>query len=566
MPISIKEKFLKSTAVVSIFTMLSRIFGYIRDALMFIFISNASGALDAFFVAFRIPNFFRRIFGEGALSTAYIPVLSDYKNKDDQKEVKEFINTSITTISLILLIVSVIGVLIAPILIYLIAPGFVNSEFGQYDLTVSLLKITFPYMLFICLTAIAGSILNTYDNFAYPAITPVVLNLSLIASVLFAAPYFEKPVFALAWGLLLGGVIQLAFQIYPIAKLGLLPKIKFNSQHPGLKKIKEIMLPMIFGSSVTQINMIFDTVIASFLITGSIGWLYMSDRFVELPLALFGISIATVMLPKLSDYFNRSNIDAYNRTLNWGLKLGILISFPTMLGLIILSDPILITLLKYKEFTLNDVHMTSIALIAFSIGLPGMIGSKILITNYYSRKDTKYPVKAALIAVLCNFVLNIAFVVYLVKTDFNGAHIGLAVATSLSAYVNFFFLFKNAVKTKIFNMDQDIIFYILKSVIATIVMSAFLLYFDLSKQFKGGLVEAFKSQSTKFLVISFSSDWLYTTKENKDIVIALNASGVDVSYSEIVTDKGHDSFLLNETEFLKTLKGFIDSMYEKFKK
>jgi len=482
MPISIKEKFLKSTAVVSIFTMLSRIFGYIRDALMFIFISNASGALDAFFVAFRIPNFFRRIFGEGALSTAYIPVLSDYKNKDDQKEVKEFINTSITTISLILLIVSVIGVLIAPILIYLIAPGFVNSEFGQYDLTVSLLKITFPYMLFICLTAIAGSILNTYDNFAYPAITPVVLNLSLIASVLFAAPYFEKPVFALAWGLLLGGVIQLAFQIYPIAKLGLLPKIKFNSQHPGLKKIKEIMLPMIFGSSVTQINMIFDTVIASFLITGSIGWLYMSDRFVELPLALFGISIATVMLPKLSDYFNRSNIDAYNRTLNWGLKLGILISFPTMLGLIILSDPILITLLKYKEFTLNDVHMTSIALIAFSIGLPGMIGSKILITNYYSRKDTKYPVKAALIAVLCNFVLNIAFVVYLVKTDFNGAHIGLAVATSLSAYVNFFFLFKNAVKTKIFNMDQDIILYILKSVIATIVMSAFLLYFDLSKQ------------------------------------------------------------------------------------
>ena len=228
--------------------------------------------------------------------------------------------------------------------------------------------------------------------------------------------------------------------------------------------------------------MIFDTVIASFLITGSIGWLYMSDRFVELPLALFGISIATVMLPKLSDYFNKSNIEAYNRTLNWGLKLGILISFPTMLGLIILSDPILITLLKYKEFTSNDVHMTSIALIAFSIGLPGMIGSKILITNYYSRKDTKYPVKAALIAVLCNFVLNIAFVVYLVKTDFNGAHIGLAVATSLSAYVNFFFLFKNAVKTKIFNMDQDIIFYILKSVIATIVMSAFLLYFDLSKQ------------------------------------------------------------------------------------
>ena len=180
MPLSIKRKFFKNTAVVSIFTMLSRIFGYIRDAAMFIFISNSAGALDSFFVAFRIPNFFRRIFGEGALSTAYIPVLSDYKNNEDKENVKDFIDTSMTAISLILLVVSIIGVLIAPILIYIIAPGFVNSEFGQYDLSVNLLKITFPYMLFICLTAIAGSILNTYDNFAYPAITPVILNLSLI--------------------------------------------------------------------------------------------------------------------------------------------------------------------------------------------------------------------------------------------------------------------------------------------------------------------------------------------------------------------------------------------------
>ena len=482
MSLSIRERFFKNTAVVSVFTMLSRVFGYIRDALMFIFISNTSGALDAFFVAFRIPNFFRRIFGEGALSTAYIPVLSDYKNKEEKDEVKEFINTSITTISLILLVISIIGVLIAPILIYLIAPGFVNSETGQYDLSVSLLKITFPYMLFICLTAIAGSILNTYDNFAYPAITPVVLNLTLIMSVLFFVPYFDEPVFALAWGLLLGGVIQLAFQIYPIAKLGLFPKIKFNSKHPGIIKIKEIMLPMIFGSSVTQINMIFDTVIASFLITGSIGWLYMSDRFVELPLALFGISIATVLLPKLSEYYNKSDNDSYNKTLNWGFKLAILISFPTMLGLILLSDPILITLLNYKEFSFNDVHMTSIALIAFSLGLPGMIGSKILITNYYSRKDTRYPVNAALKAVICNFILNITFVLYLVNTNFNGAHIGLALATSISAYVNFFFLLKTALKTKIFVMDKHTFIILTKSLIATLIMSIFLLFFDLTKQ------------------------------------------------------------------------------------
>ena len=232
----IKRKFFKNTAIVSVFTMLSRIFGYIRDAAMFIFISNTSGALDSFFVAFRIPNFFRRIFGEGALSTAYIPVLSDYKNGSTKDDVKDFINSSITTITIILMIVSIIGVLIAPVLIYMIAPGFVNSEFGQYDLSVNLLKITFPYMMFICLTALAGSILNTYDNFAYPAITPVILNLSLIISVLFVAPYFEEPVFALAWGLLIGGIIQLSFQIYPIAKLGLLPKFKINIKHPGLKK------------------------------------------------------------------------------------------------------------------------------------------------------------------------------------------------------------------------------------------------------------------------------------------------------------------------------------------
>ena len=482
MSLSIRERFLKNTAVVSVFTMLSRVFGYIRDALMFIFISNASGALDAFFVAFRIPNFFRRIFGEGALSTAYIPVLSDYKTKEEKSEVKEFIDSSITTISLILLIVSVIGVLIAPILIYLIAPGFINSDTGQYDLSVSLLKITFPYMLFICLTAIAGSILNTYDNFAYPAVTPVILNLTLIISVLFFVPYFDEPVFALAWGLLIGGVIQLIFQVYPIIKLGLFPKIKFNSKHPGIKKIKEIMLPMIFGSSVTQINMIFDTVIASFLITGSIGWLYMSDRFVELPLALFGISIATVLLPKLSEYYNESDDDSYNKTLNWGFKLAILISFPTMLGLILLSDPILITLLNYKEFSSNDVYMTSIALIAFSLGLPGMIGAKILITNYYSRKDTRYPVNAALKAVICNFILNITFVVILVKTNFNGAHIGLALATSISAYVNFFFLLSTAVKTKIFSIDKNTIMILLKSIAATFVMSIFILFFDLSKK------------------------------------------------------------------------------------
>ena len=226
MPLSTKRKFFKNTAIVSIFTMVSRIFGYIRDAAIFIFISNSYGALDAFFVAFRIPNFFRRIFGEGALSTAYIPVLSDYKNKKSENEAKEFIDSSITTLTLILIIISIIGVLVAPILIYIIAPGFVNSEFGQNELSADLLRITFPYMLFICLTAVAGSILNTYENFSIPALTPVLLNIILIISVIFISPYFKEPVFALAWGLLFGGVVQLLFQLYPLIKMGLFPKFK----------------------------------------------------------------------------------------------------------------------------------------------------------------------------------------------------------------------------------------------------------------------------------------------------------------------------------------------------
>ena len=480
MALSTKRKFFQNTAIVSIFTMVSRIFGYIRDAAIFIFISNSYGALDAFFVAFRIPNFFRRIFGEGALSTAYIPILSDYKNKKSKEETKDFIDSSITTLTSLLIIISIIGVLIAPILIYIIAPGFVNSEFGQGELSSDLLRITFPYMLFICLTAVAGSILNTYENFSIPALTPVLLNIILIISVIFISPYFQEPVFALAWGLLFGGLVQLLFQLYPLIKMGLFPKFKLNKNHPGILKIKVLMLPVIFGSSVTQINLVFDTIIASFLITGSISWLYMSDRFIELPLALFGISIATVLLPKLSEYYGKSDSDSYNSTLNWGLKLGILISIPTTIGLILLAKPILITLLQYKEFTPHDVNMTALSLVTFAGGLPSMIGSKILISGYYARKDTRYPVKAALIAVIFNFVLNILFVVYLTHIKFDGVHVGLAIATSISAYINFFLLLKTALKTKIFILDHSIkqVFY--KSTIASIIMTVLILSFDLN--------------------------------------------------------------------------------------
>jgi putative peptidoglycan lipid II flippase len=507
MSLSKKQKFFKNTAVVSFFTMISRVFGYIRDAVIFIFISNANGALDAFFVAFRIPNFFRRIFGEGALSTAYVPVLSDYKSTNNSNDVKEFINASITYLSIILIVISIIGVIVTPVLIYLIAPGFVNSEFGQYELSYELLRITFPYMFFICLTAVASSILNSYEKFSIPALTPVILNISLIISVLFFSPFFSEPVYALAWGLMIAGILQLLFVTHSLYKLKLYPKFCFNKNHPGIKKIKELMLPVIFGSSVTQINLIFDTIIASFLITGSISWLYMSDRFIELPLALFGISIATVLLPKLSENYNKSDTKSYNSTINWGLKLGIIISIPASISLILLAKPILITLLQYREFSENDVNMTALSLMAFALGLPGMIGAKILITNYYSRKNTKYPVKAALIAVIFNFILNISLVLYLLKINFEGVHAGLALATTISAYINFYYLFKNAIKTKILIINKSLLNVFLKSFLASIIMAILILNFDLNAKSWEELI--LFERIRDLLLIIFSSSILY---------------------------------------------------------
>ncbi|MEC7885460.1 MAG: murein biosynthesis integral membrane protein MurJ [Pseudomonadota bacterium] len=474
-----KNKIFRNTTIVSVFTLISRVFGYIRDAAIFIFISNATGALDAFFVAFRIPNFFRRIFGEGALSIAYIPVLTDYK-ENKKEEVKEFVDSSMTTIACILLVVSIIGVLLAPILIYIIAPGFINVGNSQVDLAVQLLQITFPYMFFICLVAVAGGILNTYDNFSIPAITPVLMNLILIFSAIYLAPKFEEPVLALAIGVLVSGFVQLAFQIYPLMKIGLLPKWNLNLYHSGIKKIKRLMLPVIVGSSVTQINLIFDTIIASFLITGSIGWLYISDRFLELPLAIFGVSIATVMLPKLSMYYSQKNEDYFNKIINWGLKLTIVISIPTMTGLIMLSEPILISLLQYREFSLYDVNMTSVSLIAFAAGLPAMIGAKILIPAFYSRQNTTFPVRAAIISVIFNFVLNIAFVIALLSIEFKGVHMGLAMATSISAYINFYLLFNEARKKGILSIDKSLLPLLFKTTIATIVMIFAINYFSLN--------------------------------------------------------------------------------------
>ncbi len=458
----------KSTAVISLMTFFSRIFGYIRDAVIFIFL-GATGSTDAFFVAFRIPNFLRRLFAEGAFSQAFVPVLSEYKEKHSEQELKNLVNHVSGVLGLILLLITIIGVLVAPLLIYVFAPGFADEP-QRFDLAGQLLRITFPYILFISLTALSAGILNTFNKFAVPAFTPTFLNLSLIAATLWLAPMFEQPVVALAWGVFIAGVVQLLFQIPFLYRLGLLPKFSLHGASEGVRKIGRLMLPAIFGSSVVQINIIINTLIASFLIAGSISWLYISDRFVELPLAIFGIATATVILPRLSKQFVNQSTSGFNQTLEWALKLSILIAIPSTVGLIILAKPILTSLIQYREFTLHDTNMASLSLMTYALGLPAFILIKVLAPGFYSRQDTKTPVKIGIIAMFCNIILNLLFLWLWIKYELPGPHAALALATSIAAYINASLLFTTLLKTTEFSLKTGWSKYLTQIIIASAVM------------------------------------------------------------------------------------------------
>lgn len=464
----------KSTAVISVMTFVSRIFGYIRDAVIFIFL-GATGSTDAFFVAFRIPNFLRRLFAEGAFSQAFVPVLSEYKEQRSEQELKTLVNHVSGVLALILLVITVLGVLIAPLLIYVFAPGFADEP-QRFDLAGQMLRITFPYILFISLTALSAGILNTFNQFAVPAFTPTFLNLSLIAVTLWLAPGFEQPVVALAWGVCIAGIAQLLFQIPFLARLGLLPKFSLHGASDGVKKIGKLMLPAIFGSSIVQINIIINTVIASFLIAGSISWLYISDRFVELPLAIFGVATATVILPRLSKQFVNQSTNGFNQTLDWALKLSVFIAIPSAIGLILLAKPILATLIQYREFTVHDTNMASLSLMTYALGLPAFILIKILAPGFYSRQDTKTPVKIGVIAMLCNIVLNLVFLWLWHIYKLPGPHAALALATSISAYVNALLLYKILKNNAGISFQVGWLNFLIKILIASAVMLLVLFY------------------------------------------------------------------------------------------
>lgn len=427
----VSRKLLKSTAVTGSMTLLSRITGLIRDIFFAGLIGAGSGvAADAFYVAFRIPNFLRRIFGEGAFSQSFVPVFAEYKTKYTADEAKAFVDHMAGILGLILFSITFVGVLAAPVLVMVLAPGFLDDP-QKYDLTVQMLRITFPYIFFISLVAMAAGVLNTYGRFGAPAFTPVLLNLSLIGAAAWLAPRMEDPVVALAWGVFIAGVVQLLFQIPFLRGIRMLPRprLRLRERHQGVSRVFKLMLPAIFGVSVAQINMLVNTLLASFLITGSVSWLYYSDRLMEFPLGVFGIALATVILPSLARRHANNAQEEFSHLLDWSLRWVFLIAIPATVALIILSGPMLATFFYYGAFTAHDVHMSSNALMAFSFGLLGFILIKVLAPGFYARQDTKTPMRIGALSMGVNIVLSLLLVMPL-------KHVGLALAISLAAFVN----------------------------------------------------------------------------------------------------------------------------------
>jgi len=437
---------LKSGAIVSSMTFISRILGLVRDIIMANLL-GASWVTDVFIVAQKIPNFLRRLFAEGAFSQAFVPVLSEYQTNRELNEVKRLISETSGTLGLILLIVAIIGVVGSPVLVSLFGPGFLGDS-KEFELASLLLKLTFPYILFISLTAFSGSVLNSVGRFAVPAFTPVFLNLSMISAAIIVSPALpDKTAMALAWGIFIAGIVQLSFQLPFLWKEGLLLRPRWGWKSKGVRRILHLMAPALFGVSVAQINLLLDTIIASFLEEeGSIAWLYYSDRMLEFPLGIFAIAIATVILPSLSRFHAKSEMENFNQTMNWGLRLVFLIGLPSAIGLFVMAEPIMLTVFQSGEFEISDAHSASLSLKAYIVGLVGFMLIKVLAPGFFARQDTKTPVKIGIIAMAVNMLFNIILF-------FPLAHVGLALATTISALTNATLLFIALHRAKVFIPD-----------------------------------------------------------------------------------------------------------------
>ncbi len=478
--------------------MISRVLGLIRDVVIANVMGTGAGA-DVFFFANKIPNFLRRLFAEGAFAQAFVPVLSEYQANDEksgQNDTRQLIAQVSGTLGVIITLVTLVGMIASPVIVALFGVGwFVDwlnngADAAKFDLAASLLKITFPYLWFISLTALSGAILNTLGKFAVAAFTPVLLNVCIIASAIFLTPYLELPAYALAWGVFLGGLVQFIFQLPFLYRAGVLVKPKWAWHAAGVKKIRRLILPALFGVSVTQINLLLDTLIASFLVTGSISWLYYADRLLEFPLGLFGIGIATVILPSLSGLHARSNQSEFSETLDWGLRVVSFMGIPALAGLMVLAQPIIMLLFMRGEFSQTDVYQVSLALYAYLSGLVSFMFIKVLAPGYYARQDTKTPVKIAIKAMVANMIFNLALAPFL-------GYVGLALATTLSATLNGYWLYQGLASQQVFHLPAKTKWFMVKLVTAAGAMAFTVFYF--SPSFHDWLALTFIQQTVKLL-------------------------------------------------------------------
>lgn len=464
------KSLLKSSGIVSLMTLLSRVLGFVRDV-MFASAFGASAGMDAFLVALKIPNFGRRMFAEGAFSQAFVPVFTEIKTTRPHEEVRDLVAVTMGTLGGVLAIITLIGCLAAPLLLWLFAPGF-GADPAKQALGADLLRWTFPYLMFISLTAMASGVLNSYGQFAIPAVTPVILNLCLIASAFIDA----GSVRVLAYAVFVAGILQFMFQWPALIKLRLLPRPRWGWKDLRVRRVVTLMVPILFGASVQQISLLLDTILASLLVTGSVSWLYYADRLMEFPLGIFSIAVATVILPSLAAQHAKKSAEDFAATLDWGLRTILLIGVPAALGLLLLAGPLTTTLFQYNAFNPHDVRMTMIALMAYSFGFMGFSLVKVLIPGFFARQETRTPVRIGLIAIASGMVMSAGFVGLSVWLDFEAPHAGLALATSLSAWINAGLLFRRLRKDGIYRPQPGWGAFALRLLLANVLMAAALLW------------------------------------------------------------------------------------------
>lgn len=461
----------RSTALVGMLTLGSRILGFIRDAVIAGFF-GADAMTDAFFVAFRIPNFLRRLFAEGSFSQAFVPVLSGYRERSSREGLRLFLDRTAGSLTAALSLITGLGIVGAPLLVFCFAPGFVRDPV-LLALSSDLVQITLPYLLLITLTAYAGAILNTFSQFAVPALTPALLNVSMIAAAIWLAPRLAQPIYALAWAVLAAGGLQLAFQFPFLKRLGLVPRLRWGFHDPDVRRVLQLLGPAVVSVSVTQVNVLLNTLVASFLVSGSVSWLYYSDRLVEFPVGLFGVAVGTVMLPHLAKSHLEADGEQFSRSLDWALRGLLTVTVPATLGLMLLAKPLLYALFQYHEFSPWDVEMTSHSLMTYSAGLVGFVSARLLLSGFAARHDFRTPFRFALYAIGLNLVLSVLLATLLAPVGWG--HAGLAFATALAALVNAAMLLVSLWRSRVYRPSAGWGLFLLRLGFGSVAMSAVLI-------------------------------------------------------------------------------------------